>query len=260
MKIFELKVEHRPKYQNKIEALEQIAEYPLGTDFFKISHGLNYFQFFDRLGETHYYICEINNEIVAVACAVLRKTEIPLFYLCDLKVHPDYRGRHIPLKILFKGAIKNYLKCPRGYAISMNHPDQTENRIAKLLKKFWLLPFQVASKILIYSLSYDEVLKHRTLIEKEKGEIGFLSLVGVKDLILKSTQKPLPLMHIQYGKQKERSEPNPKENHTHMISLLERDSLIQKLTEVDIFPSSTATLISHNAKNFDWSFIRTSDI
>jgi hypothetical protein len=261
MKIFEIKKSDRVKYQNEIEALEEIAEYPLGDDFFKISHGKDYFNFFDRLGESHYFVCIIGNKVVAVACGIIRKMDFkPIFYLCDLKVHPDFRGRHIPLRILLRAAFRYYLKCPRGYAISMDHKGQKENRVAKLLKKFWILPFKVSAKILIYSLDYQQITNIRNLLEDHKGKIGFLSLKGTKDLILKSTQAPIPLLHIQYGVTGDFSENLPREGYSHMISLLAIDQLVKLLENKNIFPDNTATLISHNTKSFNWDFVLTSDI
>jgi hypothetical protein len=260
MKIIEIKIKDREYFQERIEALEKIAEYPLGNDFFKISHGSDYFNFFDRLGDTHYFVCLVDAKVVAVACGIIRYLEKPIFYLCDLKVHPDYRGKHLPLKILFKAAFLYYLKCPRGYAISMDHQNQKENRVAKLLKKFWILPFNVSTQILIYSFSFEQVTAVQSLIEKHKGNISFLSLKGIKDLVLKSTQMPMPILHIQYGKNAAQGRIEPLENHVHMLALSKTDQLVSELSQINIFPNSTATLISHNAKNYNWDFVQTSDI
>ncbi len=260
MKIFEIKKADRKLYQSQIEDLETSAEYPLGDDFFKISHGKDYFKFFDRLGTVHYFACSSHNKIVAVACGIIRNLETPIFYLCDLKVHPDYRGQHIPLKILLKAAFRYYLKCPRGYAISMDHKNQRENKVAKLLKKFWILPFKVSAKIYIYSFTYVQILELRKIIELEKGLIAFLSLENTKDLILRSTKSPIPLVHIQYGSTGDYSVKEPSKNSVHMLSLLESDVLVRKFLEINVFPESTASLITHNLKNTNFNFILTSDI
>jgi hypothetical protein len=45
-----------------------------------------------------------------------------------------------------------------------------------------------------------------------------------------------------------------------MISLLATDQLVKLLENKNIFPDSTATLISHNTKGFNWDFVLTSDI
>jgi len=65
--------EERQHFQAGIGAIEQIARYPLGDDFFQIDHGQDYFAFFDRLGQVSYYIALIDEIVVAVGAGVLRQ-------------------------------------------------------------------------------------------------------------------------------------------------------------------------------------------
>lgn len=264
MKIFEIKKNQRHLYQEQISRLEKMANYPLGNDSFYIDHGKDYFAFFDRLGETHYFACTINNEIVAVAAGIVRQLSKKGFYLCDLKVHPKYRRKKIPLKILSHAALRYYLKCPRGYAIAMDKENQKENRTAKLLEHFRWLKISPIEKLHLYSFNYEEMLMHRKLIEEHKGKISFLSLQGVKDLILDSTKLPMKLLHIQYGDKRENTDEQltiePQRDYVHMIALVSNDSLKKEFDKLKIHSTSTATIIEHNLKNTDWSFIRTSDI
>ncbi|MDD4974762.1 MAG: GNAT family N-acetyltransferase [Bacteriovorax sp.] len=264
MKIFEIKKSERHLYQDQIVRLEKMANYPLGSDSFYIDHGKDYFAFFDRLGESHYFVCTINNEVVAVAAGIIRKVPKRVFYLCDLKVHPKYQRKRIPLKILSHAALRYYLKCPRGYAIAMDKEKQKENRTAKLLQHFRWLRITPVEKLSIYSFSYEDILGHRELIEKHKGPIYFLSLIGIKDLILDSTKFPMKLLHLQYGHQKqnikEESITEAQVGHIHMLALTSNDPLKKELDQLNIHPSSSATVIEHNMKDFDWNFIRTSDI
>lgn len=48
--------EERARFQPSIAVLEKVAAYPLGNDFFQIDHGVDYFAFFDRLGQVNYYV------------------------------------------------------------------------------------------------------------------------------------------------------------------------------------------------------------
>lgn len=264
MKIFEIKKSERHFYQEQISNLEKLAIYPLGADFFSIDHGKDYFAFFDRLGELHYFVCTIDKLVVAVGAGIIRKIPKKVFYLCDLKVHPNYRGRKIPLKILGHAALRYYLKCPRGYAISMDSNMQKENRVARLLKNFRWLKIAPTEKLHLFSFNHEEITQHRELIEKYKGPISFLSLLGIKDLLLTSTKMPMPLLHIQYENQKLHEEDiliqEAKEDHIHMMALTSSDPLKKEFDQLKIKASSTATIVGHNMKIAHWNFIRTSDI
>ena len=97
----------RPQFQAGIASLEQNAIYPLGQDFFQIDHGTDYFAFFDRLGDVHYYIALEGQQVVAVGAGILRQVtdqqgQSPqlAWYLCDLKVHPQYQGQLLSLRLL----------------------------------------------------------------------------------------------------------------------------------------------------------------
>ncbi len=249
----------RSKYQDKITALEDLALYPLGSDSFKINHGSDYFAFFERLGKVLYLAVLDEEKIVAVAAGVLRTRPIRAWYLCDLKVHPDYRGRHLPLKMLSRVFILNYLKCRRGYAISMNQGGQ-DNRIAKMLSKFFLAPFKVACTLEIFSMDACAMQSVELIVEAQRGAMGYLSLSGIKDIVLSSTSQPMPILHVQFGPSGEISHVKPQPGCLHMLCSPAGDILNSELNKAGIFPTGTATVIQHGLKNADWRFILTSEI
>ena len=95
------------QYSEGLQKLENIAEYPFGTDFFKIDHGPSYFSFFERLGDPLFQIALVDDRIVACASGVIRAIPVgnritKSWYLCDLKVHPDFRAQRIPAKLFRK--------------------------------------------------------------------------------------------------------------------------------------------------------------
>ena len=49
----------------------------------------------------------------------------PAWYLCDLKVHPDHRGRLLMLRLMRALAASTRTATERGYAVSMGSGDGT---------------------------------------------------------------------------------------------------------------------------------------
>ncbi len=267
MRIVRIGRSSRARYEAGIRALEESANYPLGEDRFNIDHGSEYFAFFDRLGDALFYAVLDGERVGAAASAILRKIPLqsggPLrrtWYLCDLKVHPDYRGRHIPLRLLTRAFPMNYLRCPRGYAISMNTPGESHNRVKRLLERFRWAKLSGAGILEIYALDFEGFSSIRALVEHHRGPLSFLSLGGIKDIVLESTGSPMPLIHVQFGPCAERDRPEPVEGATHMFCCSCGDSLGQELKSKGIEPSASATLIQHRMQAADWRFVLTSDI
>lgn len=249
-------------YCERVAELEAKAEYPLGpNEKFKINHGEDYFAFFKRLGEVHYFVCLDNDKVVGVGAGCLRTIENrKVWYLCDLKVIPEYRGRYIPMH-MFKKAAYLATKSTTGYAISMN-PAEGENRIVRMFRNYSWIPVSQPKQLAIFSLDHNEVETFRQDIEAHKGKMSFLSMKGKKDLILQSTQKPLPLLHAQFGKT-DAQEPTfeaPQEGFTHMFCVPQEDPLCQKLDAKGLKPSATASILSRGMEDIDLNFILTSEI
>ena len=271
----ELKESDRAELVERIFALEKGVTYPLGDDRFEIDHGDDYFAFFDRLGDTSYFVVLDGQRIVAVACGILhsvppRAGEKPqsVWYGCDLKVHPDYRRRRLPWAIFKHAFPRKYPICGRGYGITMNPGDGSKNRVVQLVERFGLAPISVGATLALYSLSADEMASIRTLLETERGPIGYLSLAGIKDIVLESTGAPMPLLHVQFGPRSETDRSGrrghwhsePQTGHVHMFCTPTDDSLHASMKERGFTPSATATVIQHRMGSWDWRFVLTSEI
>ncbi|MDQ3748134.1 MAG: GNAT family N-acetyltransferase [Acidobacteriota bacterium] len=251
------------RFGAKLQKLESVAEYPYGSDFFTLNHGSDYFAFFERMGEPLFHTALDDDRVIACAAGILRTLKIEnktvrAWYLCDLKIHPEFRGRHITAKLFRLNLFCNYFKCPRGYAISMN-PASGENRVVKLLKRLPQIPIGYAGQLNFYSFNQDEAASVQKDLETELGKLSYLSLKGKKDLIMKSTNSPLPLYHIQHGAMAAEGAKSPTEEGTYMICAFENSSLDTLLK--NRFPiSATASILAHRMKPKDWNFILTSDI
>jgi hypothetical protein len=265
------------EYSRGIQDLESIASYPLGDDSFKIDHGQNYFSYFERMGEVHTCVADDGHCVVATGTGVLRSwpagamgdKEFRAWYLCDLKVHPEYRGRHLPLAMLRRSFLRRYLMCRRGFGVSMN-PKNKPNPVLRLLERFKWARFKAGPQLRIYSLTYDEILKIEPLLRRHRGPVSFLSLKGTKDLILQSTNEPLELLHAQFGPRgAARAGINatlqtlagrPLRGATHMFCAPENDVLAMDLERENLSFTATATIIHHRMDDVDWKFLPTSDI
>lgn len=258
-----LKKEDWKAFGSRLQELENIAEYPYGDDFFKLDHGENYFAFFERMGEPLFHVALREDRVIACAAGILRSLEIEnktvkAWYLCDLKVHPEFRGRLVTTLLFKKNLVRNYLKCPRGYAISMN-PAKGENRVVKLLMRTSKIPVGYAGKLNFYSFDRTEAANFQKDLESELGEISYLSLKDKKDLIMKSTSARLPLFHIQHGAMAEAGAASPTEEGTYMICAFEESNL-DALLKRNFPVSATASILAHRMNPKDWNFILTSDI
>ena len=248
----------------RLQAFETRAEYPYGDDYFKLDHGANYFAFFERLGEPLFHVALDETRIAACAAGVLRTLPIDgretrAWYLCDLKVDKDYALEKLPAKLFRNNLFSNYLKCGRGYAVSMD-PAKGRNRVVKLIERFRWIPIRYAGKLNFYSFSQPEAAAFHGRLEDELGRISYLSLRGKKDLIMRSTGARLPLFHIQHGAHAAAAgAEKPSAEGTYMICASENTSLDRLLGER--FPvSATASILAHRMQPADWNFILTSDI
>ncbi len=263
MEIKVLTREDWAEFSPRLQAFENVAEYPYGADFFKLDHGTNYFAFFERLGEPFFHVALDGEKIAACAAGVLRTVEIEgeqtkIWYLCDLKVAREYASQKIPAKLFRKNLFSNYLKCPRGYAVSMN-PAKGKNRVVKLIERFRWVPIRCAAQLNFYSFDESQARNFHPNLKSELGEISYLSLRGVKDLMMKSTGARLPLFHIQHGVCATPTAQTPEMPGTYMICASENSALDALLK--DHFPvSATASVLAHRINPKNWNFILTSDI
>ena len=143
------------------------------------------------------------------------------WYLADLKVHPDYRRRHLPIAMLRRAFFSNWLKCGRGYAIAMNPSDGRVPAGVRLLDHFkWIPPSLFRSEQLdIWSGDVDAAARAVSVFGDLGDSAHFVSLAGIKDLVLESTQQPLALLHLRIAPDAVRAcgpQPGPQPGHVHM--------------------------------------------
>ena len=267
LRIFELTPQTRRTWESGIAGLEQGISYPLGQDRFTIDHGLDYFAFFDRMGPASTYVATVDQKVAAVGSLVSRRippspgrTPVDTWYLCDLKVNRPHRRKRIPIRMFSAGFRSKYTICPRGYAISMNPSDGSENPIVRLARHITLAPVSTGPTLLFYSLSCADMIRIRPFVEEHLGPIGFLSLKGVKDIVLQSTGLPMPLLHLQHGPCAVDGLHDPQDEHVHMFCTPMTDPLAEVMLQQGVAATATASILHHRMKNWDWRFVLSSEI
>lgn len=275
MQVLRVTQADRPALGPRLAALERLATYPLGRDSFQLDHGADYFAFLDRLGEeVDYRVALEGDELVAVGAGVLRG--VPLraggpvvraWYGADLKVHPQHRGRRIPLRLLGRAFPWNYLRCPRGYGISMDPGDGRANPVVRLMERWRWSPFRLATTLALWSLDRDQARAALPVVEARRGPLRWRSLAGVKDLVLGSTGARLPLLHLEWttGAAPGARDPSttveaPQPDTTHMLCAPHDDPLAADLAARGLAPSARASVIAHRMDRCDWRFVLTSEI
>lgn len=267
MRVLRITRDLEPRWSPGVAALEATARYPLGADAFHIDHGADYFAFFHRLGVLHYYAAIEGERVVGVGAGMLR--QVPLrtgapaedcWYLADLKVHPDAQGRWLPFRMFRAGLAQGLQASARGYLVSMDPPGPGPNPLVALFARLPITPLRFAGTLGIYSLDAAAMAAVAPRLARALGPLSYRSLAGLKDLVLESTGRPLPLLHVQHGPGAEPGGAAPVQGHTHMFCLVADDPLAQALAQEGLVPSATASLLERGLEGTDWRFVLTSDI
>jgi len=261
-----------PRWQTQLEALEQTSVYPLGDDAFQLSHGPRYLAFFERLADgdsdrVAYYALVDDDGPACVGCGVRRPARGALperWYVGDLKVRPDRRGEHLPVSLIRRAFLTNYLRCPRGYAVAMN-PD--DGRTPPALRAFghfaWLPPSVLSTfQLDLWSANADTFAVARPLLEQARGPLHLVNLDGIKMLQLRSTGRPMPLWHVRHGDVVDRrTATTPPPGATIMWCAPRTSALAAALQVRGLRPSASATVIHHRLDGLRWDdVIDTSEI
>lgn len=198
-------------------------------------------------------------------CARVLRPPVPdinlprCWYVCDLKVHPDYRGQRTPLRIARAVFASSYARCGRGYAITMD-PADAENRVVRLVQRLRLVPSLKVLRLSFFSLDADQMTEAASLVEAHRGPVSYLSLGGIKDIVLESTGAPMKLLHVQFGPRAEGRLRTPVAGATHMFCAPVDDPLEKAMLDQGFSTSATASMLQHRLPAAAARWILTSGI
>jgi hypothetical protein len=228
--------------------------YPLNNDHFTIDFGKNYFDFFKTIGTDGFHCAHSDGDkiIGSLCCRYTRNS----WYICDLKVLPEYRGKQITYKLFLKNFIPSYLKSNRAYAISM-YPNVAVN---KLNKNFAFLHFENLSFIHIYLVDLITIKKIYNILKIKYNYIGFIDTNNSKRLILQSNNKVLKTLHLYNSNTYKNIIPieDVSNDYQYFFCLLEKDLYLIKDLQIKEF--GKATLYAYNMKIDDFYDLSTAEI
>lgn len=261
--IRQLDARGRARFHDRIAALEAGVTYPLGDDRFTLDHGADYFAFVDRLGTATTWVACDGERVAGVATGVLRHSPVVAggaWYGCDLKVHPDYRRTGLPRRLLAAGVAAGRGTCGRFYGISMDPPGGRPNPVARLLERMPGPAIAPGAQLHLFSCDAPTMRALAPALRAKRGRLGYRSLRGIKDVVLRSTGAPMPLLHVQFGPGAEPGHRAPQPGHAHMFCAPAGDAVALEAVRLGCGPAATATVVQHGMHDADWSFILTSDI
>ena len=119
---------------------------------------------------------------------------------------------------------------------------------------------RVATTLNFYTVDAVEMRQLEGLVAEHRGPLGYLSLAGIKDIVLQSTGRPMPLVHVQHGPGAEPAGHRPIDGGAHMFCSPVGDALDRSVREHGVVPMATATVLQLGMSSADWSFVLSSDI
>ncbi len=106
----------------------------------------------------------------------------------------------------------------------------------------------------------EEMLDLADVLTEQRGTLQYLSLAGTKDIVLKSTGMPMPLLHAQFGPHAQAGCVAPSRDGVHMFCAPDGDALDSAVRSRGYEPTATASIVHVGMADVDWSFVLTSDI
>lgn len=214
-------------YVEGLRAIERATEYPIadGGDTFTIDHGADYTRFFTMLGhDARFTLALRGDRVVGGVVGIARNVRIlgkmiPAVYGADMKLAPDARGTGIA-RNMARWCFRLIFKHPElftwryAYAAAMRgakgdvmrttggvHPARLAGKAATLAVYF-VEPERLARLSLSGVPARPDPDAGVDLSFVTTGHVeppGLVSTAGRKDLRLRSTGEPWPLVHLPLG-------------------------------------------------------------
>jgi hypothetical protein len=230
--------------------------YPLGEkDSFRITHAPHYVSFFQRIGKPFCILLFDQENMLIGTCFIVKKQFPDCWYLADLKIDKKHRKLGL-VYYLYKTYYDLFTKINKsGFGVTMNGGSSSQ-RMQSIARSLGCN----SSKLYIYFVDDKEI---QNLIDLKILRFQqFINLKQKKELILKSSETVLPLLHgiLQPPDQKNFiSSPIVLKGYMYMFCCQEECIIYQLEEQYKLKPYASAVIYSKNMSN-DFSFLNTSEI
>lgn len=227
LEIVALTPEERASWIPAYRALEAERWYPLGTDRFRIDHGEDPFRFVDGLGSSQSFAAVLRGELVGWLTVVHRVgvDGTPLAYVCDFKTSANAPPM-AAWGLLRAGFAARSASGP-GYAVLMDGADGPGRLARTLLSRGARAGIELGPTLVIYGTDAEGWNALCPMIEARRGPTQLRNLVGVKDIVLESSGRPMALLHAQWGRWAQGPAIAPQRGAVHMFCAACGDDLDQ---------------------------------
>ena len=179
----------------------------------------------------------------------------------DLKIKKAYRGTGGVNKFIRSTLFSRIIKNKGYYGICMN----TNTIIETLVEKISLPKMKNRDKMLIYLVSYDDIVKILpTLSSFYCSEIAFIDNNKTRLIVDSTTKKSYKILHLHHNAdyREDNDFYEPQKGYQYCFSIHESNEyIIQELKEKYKITSSTSATIYSNDFKTDWSkFVKTFEI
>lgn len=242
--------------QAELAAFEREFVYPLGSDRFRIDHGRDYLAFFRRLGRPHVFAATHGADLCGLLVLVERELDgRRTGYVCDWKVTRRRDHGAVARALLQTAAAACLPPDAAVFGVSMDTAG-APNRLARIATRCPAAGPVRTTRLAVFACDlavWHAVAQH---LEAALGPIGLHCNHGDKDLVLASTGRPLPLLHVRRGP----PAVPPRDDAVHMFCLPANDPLCTQLAQLDVKPGATATVLHRHLGDVDWRALSTADI
>ncbi|PHM27980.1 hypothetical protein [Xenorhabdus innexi] len=181
----------RDSFSLQLQNIEKEFSYPIGEDFFYIKHGLknnslDYFSFFEQLGEPYVYSIEFDGVPFGCICFVLRYIDNKkVWYICDFKTTRKHKSKKIS-PLIFLSLYEELSKITKAFYF-INMSPMRKNPLLRLVKYIFKSTTLDARDLFIYKYKVNELPS--TLYDESIWAHNH----GKKDIVI--NDKAVPLYH-----------------------------------------------------------------
>jgi hypothetical protein len=246
--------------QAEFATFERGFVYPLGADRFHVDHGGDYLAFFRQLGRAHAFVAEVDGRIEGVLVLVQRSLAgRDVGYLCDWKVARGPRSTGMARRLLQTATAVHLPPTAPVFGVSMNTPGGENRLVRAALRCTGAGPLRT-TPLLLFACDTDAWVRAAPQLTAAFGPVGLHTTSGHKDIVLASTGRPMPLLHIWHGAPMPDEVRPPRADAVYMFCLPAGDPLLPRLRRLGLRASATATIVHRHLDDVDWRCLRSGDI